>query len=140
GSGVATQNLGSFVLRTSYDLYLGTRPSGPSLGAFYSGLLDETSLYNRALANSEIPGIFNAAVLGKCAAPTAPTIFGQPTSQAVLEGDHVTLLVGATGTHPLSFRWAYEGANIEGASSSSLTIENVQLAQAGHYSVVVTNP
>jgi hypothetical protein len=64
GVEVASANLGSFTPQTSYNLYLGRRASGgvPS----YSGLLDEGSLYNRALSQAEIQSIYSAGSFGKC--------------------------------------------------------------------------
>jgi hypothetical protein len=63
GSVVAQSNLGVFTPQTSYDFYLGERP-GWALN--YSGLVDEMSVYNRALASNEIAGIYQAGSAGKC--------------------------------------------------------------------------
>ena len=57
GVAVATQNLGIFTPQTSFALYLGVRPSGPFSGLYFQGMLDEVSLYNRALSASEIQAI-----------------------------------------------------------------------------------
>src|SRR5262249_40764419 len=40
---------------------------------------------------------------------------------------------------PLSFQWQFNGANINGATDSNLTLNNVQPTDAGNYRVVVTN-
>ena len=47
--------------------------------------------------------------------------------------------VAATGTAPLSYRWLFNGTNFAGATNAILTLTNVQLTNAGNYSVVVTN-
>jgi len=39
----------------------------------------------------------------------------------------------------LNFQWLFNGTNLAGATNSSLTFTNVQSAQAGTYSVVVSN-
>ena len=67
---VAQQNLGKFTPQTTYNLYLGRRP-GPDVVVSYAGLLDEPSIYNRALSLAEIAAIYNAGSMGKCA-PTPP--------------------------------------------------------------------
>jgi hypothetical protein len=36
--------------------------------SFFAGLIDELSIYNRALSDSEIAAIYNAGSSGKCAA------------------------------------------------------------------------
>ncbi len=138
GALVQSVNLGSFTPQTSYDLYWGRRPAGQSAGAL-SGLIDEPSLYNRALATAEILAIYNAGVAGKCQTPTAPTILTAPQSQTVIAGDSANFSVLATGTAPLSYQWRHEGTNLPGATASTLVLANAQLADAGAYSVEVTN-
>ena len=66
GSIVAQQNLGIFTPQTSYNLYLGLRPSGDGAGARYNGRLDEVGLFSRALSQAEIRAIHQAGAVGKC--------------------------------------------------------------------------
>jgi len=48
--------------------------------------------------------------------------------------------VTATGTAPLKYQWYFNGSNsISGGTNSTLTLTNVQLTDAGLYSVAVTN-
>jgi hypothetical protein len=68
-----------------------------------------------------------------------PTIGTQPQSQAVIQGANVTFAASATGTPPLFFQWRKGAANISGATGTSYTLNNVQAASAGTYSLVVTN-
>ncbi|MDP2139103.1 MAG: immunoglobulin domain-containing protein [Candidatus Didemnitutus sp.] len=70
----------------------------------------------------------------------APTITKFPNSQTLAVGASVTLSVEATGTAPLSYQWYRGTTAIAGATSSTLTISNVQLADAGVYAVAVTDP
>src|SRR4029453_12177268 len=88
----------------------------------------------------EIQAIYNAGSAGKCPpTPTPPSIVVQPTSRTVTVGGTAAFSVLATGTAPLSYQWRFNDANIEDAPLSTLTLSNVQLAQAGNYSVVVAN-
>ncbi len=105
-------------------------------GAFF-GLIDEVSLYNRALSASEIQSIYAADSAGKCFAP--PVITGQPQGATVLEGENITLGFAAAGSMPLSYQWLHEGTNLANATASMLTLSNVQTNQAGNYSVLVSN-
>ena len=59
----------------SYPLTsLGEGGSGPALDyGYYAGLLDEVSIYNRALSASEIATIYNAGSAGKCRLPRGAT-------------------------------------------------------------------
>jgi uncharacterized repeat protein (TIGR03803 family) len=62
-----------------------------------------------------------------------------PQSQFVLAGINATFTVTATGTTPLNYFWLHAGANIAGATNSSLTITNVQSVNSGLYTVLVSN-
>jgi uncharacterized repeat protein (TIGR03803 family) len=62
-----------------------------------------------------------------------------PQSQYVLAGNNAVFNVVASGSVPLSYAWQLNGATISGAVSSSLTISNVQSAQTGAYTVIITN-
>jgi hypothetical protein len=62
----------------------------------------------------------------------------QPQSQTVTQWNNVTFSVTATGTMPLYYRWQFNSANTSG-TSSSYTLNNVQLNQAGDYRCVVSN-
>ena len=55
GSVVAQSSLGGFTPQTSNDFYLGMRLGG---SLQYTGLLDEISVYNRALSTAEIQAIY----------------------------------------------------------------------------------
>jgi len=69
----------------------------------------------------------------------APSITNQPVSQVVTVGSNVTFRVGALGNPPLKYAWRLNGTNINNATNVTLTIPNVQLTNAGIYSVVVTD-
>ncbi len=66
-------------------------------------------------------------------------IIEQPTNQTVLRGASPTFRVTAVGTPPPSYQWQAHGTNLPGATSSSLTLGNVQASQAGAYQAMVTN-
>jgi len=68
-----------------------------------------------------------------------PRIVTQPRSQGVMQGSNVTFTAIAIGSAPLSYQWAFNGVPLSGATGSSLMITNVQMSNAGLYSVVVEN-
>ena len=77
--------------------------------------------------------------------PPQPAIITQPASRTNEVGTTATFTVTATGTAPLAYQWRVNGAslanggNVSGAASATLSLANVQLWDAGSYSVVVTN-
>jgi len=105
----------------------------------FNGLIDEPSIYSRALSAAEIASIYAAGGSGKCVMPRAPYIYGQPTNKVVAVGGSVTFSVAAGGTRPLGYQWSFGGSALDGATNASLTLTNVQFSQAGNYSVVITN-
>ncbi len=78
--------------------------------------------------------------------PLPPAITSQPASRQADEGTVVTFTVAASGQGPISYQWLFNGlalnndGDLRGARSATLSLSNVQPAQAGDYSVVVANP
>jgi len=68
-----------------------------------------------------------------------PQITTQPQSRTVLAGSNVLFTVSATGTPPLSYQWRFNNTDLVGVTASSYTRINAQPADAGSYSVVVSN-
>ncbi|MBE0543716.1 MAG: immunoglobulin domain-containing protein [Verrucomicrobia bacterium] len=66
-------------------------------------------------------------------------ITGQPQNGSVLAGTNVTFSVTLAGTPPFAYQWRFGGADLSGATESSLTLSNVEPGQAGTYSVIVSN-
>ena len=71
--------------------------------------------------------------------PAAPVFTLHPSSQTVAAGTNVTFTASSTGVPAPAYQWKKDGVNIDGATSSSLTITNVQAANTGSYTVVATN-
>jgi alpha-tubulin suppressor-like RCC1 family protein len=67
------------------------------------------------------------------------TIASQPQSQSTFLGDTIRFQVGAEAQGPFSYQWRFNGTNLAGAVRSDLVLTNVQLDQAGNYSVAVSN-
>ncbi len=58
---VAKVDLGLFTPQTSFDFFIGSRPSGFFTGMYFKGQMDEIAVYNRALTAAEIRTGYNAA-------------------------------------------------------------------------------
>ena len=95
--------------------------------------------YNVVVSNSAGSITSNTATLTVTTSPVAPTITAQPQSQTASAGSTATFSVTASGTTPFTYQWSKDGAALSGATQQTLTISNVQAANAGNYTVVVTN-
>ncbi|MBI3875485.1 MAG: immunoglobulin domain-containing protein, partial [Verrucomicrobia bacterium] len=106
------------------------------IGGEFSGnfILD-----NLILNSSGGNDFFIAKLGGTVITAQAPVIVSQPQNAAVAVGANATFSVSATGTQPLGYQWSKNGAPISGAVGNSFTVINVQLTDAGAYSVTVTN-
>ena len=129
----------------------GTRPVflGTSGETVYDGklhgVIDEASIYRRALAAGEVSALYAAGAAGKCAVQlnVPPSILKEPASVNVLPGQATTLTVAATGTAPLSFQWLVgprgtTTSPIDGATSPAYTTPAVSASTS--YWVRVSNP
>jgi pectate lyase len=85
----------------------------------------------------EVPNLVtNYAGVGKL----APVVSTQPQSQTVLPGQNVSFSVVVIGASPLVYQWCFNtNTPLANATNASLTISNAQIANAGAYSVVVSN-
>jgi len=67
------------------------------------------------------------------------SITTQPTAQTVIVGNTATFSVVATGSAPLTYQWSKDGVAISGATAATYSIAATTAANAGSYSVIVTN-
>jgi hypothetical protein len=109
-----------------------------NIAAQFTGLIDDLAVWERALSQAEIQQVIQTGIQTPVP-PTAPAITGPPAGGEFLVGDSVTLTVSVTGTRPLNFQWQKDGVNVAGATGSTLTLENLQEADSGSYTVTVSN-
>ncbi|MFO1513329.1 MAG: immunoglobulin domain-containing protein, partial [Verrucomicrobiota bacterium] len=119
----------------NFPLYFGT--SGQAVwDRKLNGILEEVSIYDRALSPGEISAIYYAYGWGKC---KAPSITLNPQNATLPVGASVTFTVAANGVGTLSYRWLSNGIPIPGATGQSCSLSNLQVAGSADYSAVVTN-
>ena len=71
--------------------------------------------------------------------PTTISIVEQPLDQDIMQDDTVTFRVLAVGPGPITYQWTHSGVNIDGATSSSYTVDHPQPgADDGSYAVTVS--
>ena len=139
GTLVARESVGEITPLTSYDLYLGWGSPTPGQTDSLAGILDEPTLYDRALSASELQAIYAAAGTGKCAPFAAPVITAQPANELVATGADAIFGVTVTGASPFAYQWFFNNNPLPAATNASLTVPAVQTTNEGNYSVLVTN-
>jgi hypothetical protein len=68
-----------------------------------------------------------------------PSILAQPRSLTVTNGGEASFSVTAAGTPPLRYQWKLQGMVLSAPTSSTLVVTNAQTADAGDYTVEVSN-
>ncbi|WP_438480140.1 beta strand repeat-containing protein [Oleiharenicola lentus] len=123
--------------------YTWTKDSAPLVGAPNSPILviPSATAGNAGVYQLTATNAFGSAVSSSVTLTlnVGIAITAQPTPQTALVGGSATFSVTATGTPAPTYQWRLKGVNIAGATSSSVTLTNVQPADAGLVSVVLTN-
>jgi pectate lyase/pectin methylesterase-like acyl-CoA thioesterase len=101
--------------------------------------LSDAGTFTVVVSNSQGSVTSDPAVLTVNPPPSAPVITTQPLSQTATVGDNVTFTVAATGFPAPTYQWQKNGTAIQGANAATLTLTNVQLTDAGTFTVAVSN-
>ena len=101
---------------------------------------------NYQLVASNFLGMATSTVAVLTPVILPPSFVQPPVSQTVGTGSNVNFTAVMAGTPPFSFQWALngnvlvdDGVHIVGSATASLTISNLTTADAGSYSLTVTN-
>src|ERR1035437_3041664 len=95
--------------------------------------------YSVTASNIAGGAISSNAFLTVNTSPVAPVFNSQPASLVVLAGSTVSFTAVAAGTAPISYQWNKNSAPIPGATSSTLTLTNIQVAADGSYTLTASN-
>jgi pectate lyase len=90
---------------------------------------------------SNFVGVTNSsyAALSVNTNPVAPGFVSAPASQIVLEGNNASFTATVIGTAPITYQWSYNHVAIQGATSLTLVLTNVQTANSGSYTLTASN-
>ncbi len=146
GTGGVLSNAVNAIAHTSQawggNAAIGTDP-GFNNARVFNGMVDEVTLFKRSLTFDDINTLYGSG-LGKVKV-VAPVVATQPTSLSLYAGRPATFQAAATGSSPLAYQWQKGGidlqddTNISGSSSNILTLSKVAAADAGNYTLIVTN-
>jgi hypothetical protein len=104
--------------------------------AFPYAVSADTASYDVIASNPGGSSVSTAALL-RVAIP--PSILAGPTNLFLSASNTAVFSVQARGDEPLAYRWRKNGLILPGATSASLVISNLQLADDGDYDVIVSN-
>lgn len=110
----------------------------PSL-TLLSTTADDAGDYSLTVTNDAGSITSSAATLTLDLTPVVPVVRQQPFSQTVAPGGTATFTVRASGTPPYAYQWRRNGVVLPGSTAATLSIPNVTLNAAGHYTVDVSN-
>jgi Immunoglobulin domain len=68
---------------------------------------------------------------------TPPNVALTPASQTAGSGNSATITASTVGVGPFTYQWKHDGVNVSGQTSPVLRLTNVQLADAGNYTVEI---
>ena len=100
----------------------------PAVSGIY--VLVVTNLYGTAQSYDLVVTVTNSP----------PYILTQPVGQTLALYQSSALSVAAAGSLPLSYQWRFNGANLPGATNTTLKFASMNFNQAGYYDAVVANP
>ena len=147
---IAPTNTGKLQVRVWDSTYAPTYEAAVALGNAYPGLLGKSALFNYTPPDTNgtaLPPDFNMTnYLGfsitapnqEGAARVATNIF--PVSRTNVIGTTATFTIAAAGEPTISYRWYKSPADVvAGQTSPTLTLNFVQLYDAGGYYCIVSN-
>ena len=151
---ITTQPVGQTVLVGSpFTLTVGATGSPVPTFQWYKGgvAIGGATLASYTVANAALGdgGNYSVVATNSGGAATSnsvvvvvrdPPIFTtQPLSQAIFSGGTITFSSATTSTSAVTYQWQKNGINVPGASNASLTLNNIQVSDAGSYALVATN-
>jgi hypothetical protein len=126
------------------NLQEGGRFAGATAGTLtISGLLTTDSGNYNVIVTNQWGSATSAVASLNVYVPAG--ISAQPTNLTIITGSNASFSVMPSGSAPLTFRWlkgsAYltDGGRISGSTNSTLSITAATTADAGDYSVIITN-
>ena len=108
----------------------------------FNGTIDDVALFNSSLSRSQILNLYTAA---SGVSAFAPVIAVQPVSETLYAGQTAQFSVVADGNGSPSYHWQTnavnlaDAGNVSGSGTAVLTVSNVAAANAGNYTVAITN-
>ena len=98
------------------------------------------TLTAQAVDDADMIGVSSPVSFVVMRPPSAPIFAVQPADQNAYSGNDVAFCVRACGHRPVYYQWLFNSAPIDGATNTFLILNNVQMSDAGSYTVTAANP
>lgn len=105
----------------------------------WNGGISEVAIYNKGLTAAQVLNHYYYGLLNSAASTSVPIINVQPQSQASYVGGSVTFSVVTVSALATTNQWFEGSTPLPGQTGTSLTLNNLQVTNAGNYSVVIGN-
>ena len=143
-----------------YGAFIGVESNRWStLGPYISGRIDDDSMESKRVelfrltqADNQARVRFRFAQAGTASwywgidnlglysiATVSPPSATKPADQTAATGNTATFTTTVSGTEPVAIQWRFKNSDIANATNVTLVLNNVQPADAGEYTVKVTN-
>jgi hypothetical protein len=118
-------------LRNSGRLFIGQQSQDVpgTTGVAFNGVLDELSIYNRALSPAEIQALFNAGSAGKCGAPALGISVTSTNTALVVWPSPSTGFALEQNTNLVTTNWAAVSEPITDTGTNKFIIVNPPAGQ-----------
>ncbi len=116
------------------------RINGGTAPAFRGSNARQLSIGGNTLIYSSTTAFFRLDLTSAPRVAIAPVIVTHPESKGVNEGAPLTLTAShSNATQPITYQWKLGGTIIPGATSRTYTVPSASAANAGNYTLEVTN-
>jgi alpha-tubulin suppressor-like RCC1 family protein len=135
---------GNGLLSTAHPVTIGSRQSYTYGGPYdfnFNGRIDEVAIYPYALSTNQVLAHYgagtNLALAGVLVIPGTTNV----SLVTVSAGMDASFFVAAASGGPFAYQWYFNtNTPLSGATNASLILRDVQAANSGSYTVVVTGP
>ncbi len=118
----------------------GTTNAGATNATLVLPNVQTTNQGNYSVRVEEFGGLSVTSAVARLYVIVPPSITAQPTNfPSVSVGASVSNRVVASGSTSLHYQWLRDGINLFAQTNATLVLTNLQLADTGDYTVVVTN-
>jgi hypothetical protein len=105
---------------------------------WFNGEIDEVSVYKTALTQDQVTALFGGTAPSDLPL-VAPSFQSEPVGGDFFVGERTTLSGATIGSPGITYQWQKDGENVPGATSPTLELLDLAVADSGDYTLIATN-